>query len=376
MQSQVKHPGMSCSLEQFEKLIEKQCEVLAKQRIQERSEDLAKFSEVIKASVRDEVRDALDPITKRQEAFEVSSKERQEAFEVSTKEQFHDMAKEIADLKKIVANPNRSEPPPPHYPPSTALHPSTDAGVSAPADITTNLSDVIEKAERTVGFQPLYEEDVKEICRVHNITDTELAMKMLVLEYLKFEMKNTDTQLSNIVRVFHPVKNNWNTLYAEFDTRVTTRNVYGFTRFLRDSQHRVSKYIPHVFYDQFDHLSKLAYRYRLPPSNHKTRINFGTANMFLQVKPPGSAVWQVVPVDDLPPLNSREHPPYLSLSPTPAPGRRPSSVSKRAASSSPESAPSSKSARSSVGTDLVEQTHTDDLISLDTEESHQQQHFL
>ena len=368
---------MSCSLEQFEKLIAKQCEILAKQRIEERSEDLAKFSEIIKTSVRDEVRDNLDQITKRQEAFEVSTTQRQEVFETSTKQQFKDINKELGELKKAVANPtNTHAHPPPDYPPPLASLTSTTGATSHPEGSTTSLKDVIEKAERTVGFQPLCEEDVKEISRVHNITDTELAMKMLVLEYLKFEMKNTDTQLSNIVRVFHPAKSNWNTLYAEFDTRVTTRNVYGFTRFLRDAQHRVTKYIPHIFFDQFDHLSKLAYRYRLPPSNHKTRINFGTSNMFLQVKPPGSEVWQVVPVHDLPPLTSREQPPYLSVSPTPAPGRQRASVSKRAASSSPESAPSTKSARPAVDADLTEQNGTDDLISLDTGEEPQQHSFL
>ena len=65
--------AMACSLEQFENLIAKQSECLAKQRLQERSEDLIKFSDMIKSNVRTEVREVVQPLTKRQEAFEAST---------------------------------------------------------------------------------------------------------------------------------------------------------------------------------------------------------------------------------------------------------------------------------------------------------------
>ena len=367
---------MSCSLEDIEKLIAKQSEALAKQRLEERAEDLVKFSAIIKTNVREEIHEIVEPLTKRQEAFETS-----------TKQQFNDFRQDLAELKKVFADsvvpvhtPTSTQPTPPGPTSSTSLthasHPPCQVIPGTPHP--PNIRQVIEKAERTVGFQPLYKEDVDEICRVHSIDDTELAMKLLVLEYLKFEMKNTDTQLVNIVRVFPPNKSDWNTLYAEFDTRTTTRNVYGFTRFLRDGRQKLTKYIPQIFYDQFDHLSNLAYKYRLPPSNCKTRINFGTNSMFLQVKPPQSQTWQVVHVPDLPPLASCDQLPYLAVSPTLAPGRK--SQTKRAASSSPESAPSHKSSRSTVSVatsrdeTLPAESHTEDLISLDPQPS--SEHFL
>ena len=337
---------MSCSLEEFEKLMAKQAECLAKQRLQERSEDLLKLSDMIKTNVRAEVHDAIQPVTKRQEEFEAA-----------TTKQFSDFARQMSEFHKAIGNTEpvqakapsnqysmpgsltRDPLPQPHQPPPRVSHPPPD------------LHDLIEKAERTVGLQPLYQDDVDEICRVHNITDQQHAMKLLVLEFLKLEMKNDITDLGNIVRVFPPDKPEWNTLYVEFDTRRTTRTVYGFTKFFRDRNHKAIMYIPQPFYDQFDHLSRIAYSYRVPPHNNKTRIHFGNTNMYLQVKPPHAHAWQVVPVHDLPPLTSQKQPHHLSVSPTLAPGRKAVAKTKRSASGSPESARVSKASKSTKDDD-------------------------
>ena len=317
------------SFEDLKKLIDEQTKTLLENRAQERLDDIKTISEVVVTQLKED----LEPMKKKQAELEAVTK---------------DMATAIKSLQQTVAVSNPS----PTYHRSVSPAPPRATRASQPSETTSQpantplppfqvdhnqvVRDTIEKAERTVGFQPLTKEDVDEICRLHNTMDTELAMKLLVVEYLNMEMKNSITDITKIVRVFPPAKPNWNTLYAEFDTRATTRTVYSFTRFMRNNDQRVTPYIPHMFYDQFEHLSSIAFKYRIAPHNNKTRIHFGKSDMFLQVKPPGSASWSVVHVPDLPPLASHGAPAHQSISPSPAPGRQRPALSKRAASSSPE----------------------------------------
>ena len=317
------------SFEDLKKLIDEQTKTLLENRAQERLDDIKTISEVVVTQLKED----LEPMKKKQAELEAVTK---------------DMATAIKNLQQTVAVSNPS----PTYHRSVSPAPTRATRASQPSDATCQpantplppfqvdhnqvVRDTIEKAERTVGFQPLTKEDVDEICRLHNTMDTELAMKLLVVEYLNMEMKNSITDITKIVRVFPPAKPNWNTLYAEFDTRLTTRTVFSFTRFMRNKDQRVTNYIPHMFYHQFDHLSSIAFKYRVAPHNHKTRIHFGKPDMFLQVKPPGSNTWSVVHVPDLPPLGSHHEPAHLAVSPSPAPGRQRPALPKRAASSSPE----------------------------------------
>ena len=343
-----------CSLEQMKALMADQNETLARQRNEERGEDLIKFSEMIKNNVKEEIKEAIEPISKRQEEFEI----------VTTK-QYNDMAKELANINQCIAgfqpNQNKNQNPPTiapatYYPPSTTCPPGPPTHPPAtptlprsrypPPSNEPSLMSIIEIAERTVGFKPLHVSDIDEICRIHDTDDAQYAMKLLVIEYLRFEMKNHSTQLENIVKVFPPARPDWNPLYAEFDTRRTTSTVYRYTRFLRDEEHKVFPYIPHMFYDQFDHLSNIAHKYRMAPDIHKTKIKFGRSDMYLQVIPPGSHAWQMVQVHNLPPRTSRQQPPDLSVSPSLAPGRIRLVSHKRQASASPQSLRNSKAAKS------------------------------
>ena len=183
---------MSLSLEDIKNLIAGQTETLTKMRVQERAEDLDKISDMIQTSVKKQITDAIDPIVKRQDDFETRTNSNYEA-----------MAKEFAHLKKSLENPKpiQTQNQPDH---SADLGPQptqpTPANPTPGSDLP--LWDTVEKAERTVGFQPLYKSDVEEICRVHNLEDVQQGMKLLILEYLKFEMKNSVTELENILKVF------------------------------------------------------------------------------------------------------------------------------------------------------------------------------
>ena len=245
---------------------------------------------------------------------------------------------------------------PPHPLPARVARSSQAQGATEPS----TMLDIIDTAERTIGFKPIHKSDLAEICRIHNINDEQEGMKLLIMEYLKFEMKNSVTLPENIVRVFPPSKPEWDTLYAEFDTTATTSTVYRYTRFLRDNHLKVFMYVPHMFYGQFNHLSNIAHKYRLPPSSHKTRIKFGRENMYLQVKAPGAHVWQVVQVHNLPPLSSQHHSPELDVSPTPAPGRNRENGNKRAASTSPQSLRSMKAHKPNASAEVLVDVEIDD----------------
>ena len=281
----------------------------------------SKVTEMVEKCVDTKIKEAVDPLSKRQADHEAR-----------TAEQFTVLNKAMDILQQTASRPPQSTS---HTPLPSNTSSSTPHLIQPQTTPGLPLWDMIQTAERTIGFQPISRADVDDICRIHSISDIEHAMKLLILDYLKFEMKNEAIKIENIVRVFPPQKADWNILYAEFDTRTTTQTVYWYTKFLRDKQHKVMMYVPHPFYAQFDRLSNIAYKYRLPPNTHKTKIRFGQTNLFLQVKPPGSHSWQTVSVPDLPPISTQQSAPDLSLSPSPAPGRPSSSSSKRAASSTP-----------------------------------------
>ena len=60
-----------------------------------------------------------------------------------------------------------------------------------------DLSNLIDIAERTVGFHPISESDLSEICRERDISDIQMAMKLLVLDFLGSEMKIKEIKHEN-----------------------------------------------------------------------------------------------------------------------------------------------------------------------------------
>ena len=362
------------SLDDIKNLLSQQNEANDLKREQERSEDIIKISNVIQNTVKTQISDAIAPISKRQDELEST-----------TTEQYNAIVLELANLKHSIDNskpPLNKEPPalpaPPVSPlPNTVHQPPTLPKSPRPATTSHQpLRNIIESAERTVGFQPIFKDDVDDICRVHGTTDIQYAMKLLILDYLKFEMKNNVTELSHIVKVFPPDKHNWNTLYVEFDTRATTNTVYWYTRFFRDKAHKAIMYVPHQYWDQFEHLGNIAYEYRQPPNVHKTRTKFGNRDMYLQVRAPNSYIWHTVDAPDLPPLALEKHLPDMAISPTLAPGRpRSSGPPKRAAASTADERRDSKALKSSsphsdleTDLDLTEDEEDEEAVNVELTE--------
>ena len=62
---------MSCSIEDIKNLLAGQTEALTQVRNHERAEDIQKISEMMQISIQKQITDAIDPIVKRQDNFEV-----------------------------------------------------------------------------------------------------------------------------------------------------------------------------------------------------------------------------------------------------------------------------------------------------------------
>ena len=326
------------SMEDIKFLLSQQTETLNIKR----EEDIKRITDIVEGTVKTQIEAALDPITKRQDESESRATE-----------QYTELANAIAALQQAGAHaghagalagaypalaPTRVShlPPAPPIMPNSFIETVQQQHQNPPSRSVPDIYDMIEKAERTVGFKPLKKSDVDEVCRVHNTNDTQYAMKILIMEYLHFEMKNKVMNISNIIRVFPSSKSNWNILYAEFDTRPCANTVYWYTKFLNKGR-RVMGYIPHPFFEQFDLLSDIAHKYRQPPNIHKTKIRFGQPDMYLEIKPEDGHIWYIVNAPNLPPLNMQYSSPDLSVSPSLAPGRPQPGAPKRAASSSPPS---------------------------------------
>ena len=66
------------------------------------------------------------------------------------------------------------------------------------------IQNIVESARLTLGFKPIFGTDVARLCRMHSTDDTDLAMKLAVVEFLRLEMKNMEIDTHNIVKVFPP----------------------------------------------------------------------------------------------------------------------------------------------------------------------------
>ena len=88
---------------------------------------------------------------------------------------------------------------------------------------------------------------------------------MEVLSYLKCEMKIPPSEIAklNIVKIFAPAKDDWNTLYMEFGSEFEVDKLFGYTRVMIKQDHRVVRWYPKQIFDRYMAVDKIAYEMRL-----------------------------------------------------------------------------------------------------------------
>ena len=111
-------------------------------------------------------------------------------------------------------------------------------------------------ARRVIGLTPIEPRMLELQMQSYGAKDMEEAMMMEVKSYLKCEMKVRPSEIEklDIVRVFHPAKENWNVLYLELGSEHQVDSLLYHTRVMEKRDHRVIRWIPSKMYQRFSAL--------------------------------------------------------------------------------------------------------------------------
>jgi hypothetical protein len=186
-------------------------------------------------------------------------------------------------------------------------------------------SELCESGRRVVGFSPIEPRMLEMQIRSFGAKNMEEAMLMEIKSYLKCEMKvrPSDIEKLDIVRIFHPAKENWNVLYVEFGNEYQVDKLFTYTRGMVKQDHRLVRWFPKQMFDRYRAVESVAYEIR-KNLKHKTRVKIGKSDIELSTRETGCTVWrrQTLP-DNLPEidLDCSFRPAMPSTPPPGRPGR-------------------------------------------------------
>ena len=275
-------------------------EELANERAQdklERAKEVANLTEtisdLIKSGVKEEVESAIKPIQEAQS---------------NLAEEHNKLAKTVTSLQEQLAaiqsgsQQNQTDKPP------TVTIKETPVVQSSPYDDDQDESTkIVRSVRKIIGFSPITRDHIEHAKLEYNIDDEFEAKKAAVKDLLYFEMKIPVSKIKSlkIKRIFAPVnqpKNDPDRLYVEFEEESSVHYIYSYVRNLCKGI-KLHIYIPHSFFDRFEAIDSIAYKIRKGPGDFKTRIQYGTNDLILYKKSPSDLSWNIVPLEDLPPLN-------------------------------------------------------------------------
>ena len=197
---------------------------------------------------------------------------------------------------------------------------------------------LLGQARRVVGLRPIDKRHVEQTKRRLEEKEGETeeekekrAKEGAVMLFLKAEMKMKEADLKEleIVKIFAPVKEEWNTLYVELATSEQAGFLLSFTTYLRrgttgEDRLEAIKYIPRDLFVRFKAITALGNKARIESGNTiNFRVGFGSEDFVLQQKPRGSRGWgPPLPLPaDLPAFEHHVALPRGDRSPGEAPGR-------------------------------------------------------
>ena len=177
-------------------------------------------------------------------------------------------------------------------------------------------------ARRVIGLTPISPRMLELQVNSYGARDKEEAMLMEVKSFLKCEMKVRPSEIDklDIVRVFHPARDDWNVLYIELGSEYQVDSLFSYTRVMEKKDHRVIRWIPKKMYQRFSALQTVAYNMR-KNDGVKTRVKIGQSDFELSIREQGSSFWQRCNLPtDLPKIESNYFS-SLQNSTSPPPGR-------------------------------------------------------
>ena len=298
-------------------------------RLKEREEDMEKISEMIKVGVKTEVQAALKPMDDR-------LSEQEKVTEVMGSQ----IAKLLGEIETLRCDVRTGQ----EFPSLPQPVAGGIAGFGKMGEVYTPLGvgigpkraeaaysddkvlEICSRARRIIGFTPI-EPRMLDIQREsYGARDTEEAMMMEIKSYLKCEMKvkPSDIEKIDIVKIFPPAKEDWDTLYVEFGSEFEVDKLFKYTRVINKADHRLVRWIPKELYERFRALDSFAYRLRMDIKSQggklKTRIKVGRDDLELSLKYPNS-VWKSEPLPGGLPEVDLEVGSRSPLTSSPPPGR-------------------------------------------------------
>ena len=319
---------------------------------------VAEIAMSVKAGIKKEVQDAVEPLKNRQDQTEKETEAAKDKIN-KLEEEVKEMRKDMVMLKekktetwasKLAEGGGRSLPGG-WTARSKGSHteecPSTK-DARGMDDKDAKVRKIIREAKKIVGMKPIDKAHVEQTMRRNDDTDKDMdkderwkkAMDETVKAFLKYEMKmkQEDIEELKINKIYPPAKDEWNILYVELETIEMVNFLMSFTQYMRrdrkEDKPSIEKYIPKELFARYSAIEKLAFEIR-KQSNFKTatNVNFGETDLVLKtrskdIQPGGTRVpWrQIDPVtlpEDLPNFEMRlaSAAPRTLRSPTQAPGR-------------------------------------------------------
>ena len=162
----------------------------------------------------------------------------------------------------------------------------------------SRVEEMCALGRRIVGFTPIEPRMLELQIQSYGARNMDEAMMMEIRSYLKCEMKILPSEIDklDIVKIFHPAKDNWNVLYVEFGNEYQVDKLFSYTRGMIKEDHRLVRWFPKQMFDRYRAVESIAYSLR---KNHgqKTRVKIGRADIELSSRDPRSTFWrrQVLP---------------------------------------------------------------------------------
>ena len=254
----------------------------------ERKEDMQKILEMIAIGVQKEVKSVMKPLEERLDMQEKTNMEMSRQF-ITIKEELEAL-KKVMNGQEFPSLPSANSGPVfPRLELTRTLISSEDNLGAAEGEIKQMCAD----ARRVIGLTPISPRMLELQINSYGAKDKEEAMLMEVKSFLKCEMKVKPSEIEklDIVRVFHPARDDWNVLYIELDSEYQVDSLFSYTRVMEKKDHRVLRWIPKKMYQRFSALQTVAYNMR-KNDGVKTRVKVGQSDFELSIRQQGSSFWQ------------------------------------------------------------------------------------
>ena len=170
--------------------------------------------------------------------------------------------------------------------------------------------ELLDLGRRTVSLHPFEQKDF-DFGAGRGAKDSSEAKLWAVQTYLRYEMNIKSHVLAtlSIENIFTPASENFNTVYVTLSSITEANIIYSYSRNMR-REVTVGIFVPKEWQSRLRALNHIAYGLRFPPSVQpklNTRMKWGTSDLVLYKKEPGTRFWSIVNIrKPLPPVCSGE----------------------------------------------------------------------